>query len=41
LDLYADQDFVTEDFHNFDHLNEKGAAKLAAKIDEQIQRDKR
>lgn len=38
LDLYADQDFVTEDFHNFDHLNEKGAAKLAAKIDEQIRR---
>lgn len=36
LNLYADPDFITEDFHNFDHLNEKGAAKLAKKINLQL-----
>jgi len=34
LDLYADSDFITDDFHNFDHLNSQGAAKLGRKINE-------
>jgi len=36
LDFYADRDFVTDDFHNFDHLNEQGAAKLGEKINKKI-----
>jgi hypothetical protein len=36
LDLYADTVFVTEDFHNFDHLNEDGGIKLATIVNNKI-----
>jgi hypothetical protein len=36
LDLFADKDFGINDFRNFDHLNERGAAKLARKINAKI-----
>ena len=36
LNLFADKDFVAEDFHNCDHLNEKGAAKLGSKINTEM-----
>ena len=41
LDLFADEYFTAEDFHNADHLNEKGAVKLARKIDARIMEYKR
>jgi hypothetical protein len=36
LDLYADESFTIDDFHNFDHLNVQGSRKLAEKIDSVI-----
>jgi hypothetical protein len=36
MDLMADEDFTAEDFYNPDHLNKKGAAKLARKINAEI-----
>lgn len=35
--FYADPDFVSEDFNDFDHLNRPGAEKLTAKIKAAVQ----